>query len=444
MSVKVENLDNNMAKLTVEVEADRLNEAIKKAYNRQKKSISIPGFRKGKVPQQMIEKMYGAEIFFDEAANILIQEEYPKAYDECDLDIVSQPEVEVVQIEKGKPFIFTAEVAVKPEVTLGKYKGVTVTRMDASVSDEEVEKEIESQLSRNARTIDVTDRAAQKGDTVVLDFDGSVDGVPFEGGKAEGYTLELGSNSFIPGFEDQLCGKNLEEDIDVNVTFPEDYHAEELAGKPALFKCKLHKISAKELPELDADFAEDQGFDSVDDYKADVKKNLEERKAASIKRTQEDEALGKIVADSKMDVPEKMIDTQVNQMLNEYAQNLAQSGLSFEQYMQFTGMTLDQLKAQMRPDATDRIKASLVLEAIAKAEGFEGTDEDVDAKLDEMAAQYGMPADDLKKNIPDSEKENMKNEIAMEKAINFVTENMKQRAKAKKKEEKKEEKKDEE
>ena len=316
--------------------------------------------------------------------------------------------------------------------------------MDASVSDEEVEKEIESQLSRNARTIDVTDRAAQKGDTVVLDFDGSVDGVPFEGGKAEGYTLELGSNSFIPGFEDQLCGKNLEEDIDVNVTFPEDYHAEELAGKPALFKCKLHKISAKELPELDADFAEDQGFDSVDDYKADVKKNLEERKAASIKRSQEDEALGKIVADSKMDVPEKMIDTQVNQMLNEYAQNLAQSGLSFEQYMQFTGMTLDQLKAQMRPDATDRIKASLVLEAIAKAEGFEGTDEDVDAKLDEMAAQYGMPVDDLKKNIPDSEKENMKNEIALEKAINFVTENMKQRAKAKKKEEKKEEKKDEE
>ncbi len=439
MSVKVENLDNNMAKLTVEVEADRLNEAIKKAYNRQKNSISIPGFRKGKVPQQMIEKMYGAEIFFDEAANILIQEEYPKAYDECDLDIVSQPEVEVVQIEKGKPFIFTAEVAVKPEVTLGKYKGVTVTRMDASVSDEEVEKEIESQLSRNARTIEVTDRAAQNGDTVVLDFDGSVDGVPFEGGKAEGYTLELGSNSFIPGFEDQLCGKNLEEDIDVNVTFPEDYHAEELAGKPALFKCKLHKISAKELPELDADFAEDQGFDSVDDYKADVKKNLEERKAASIKRSQEDEALGKIVADSKMDVPEKMIDTQVNQMLNEYAQNLAQSGLSFEQYMQFTGMTLDQLKAQMRPDATDRIKASLVLEAIAKAEGFEGTDEDVDAKLDEMAAQYGMPADDLKKNIPDSEKENMKNEIALEKAINFVTENMKQRAKAKKKEEKKDE-----
>ena len=439
MSVKVENLDNNMAKLTIEVEADRLNEAIKKAYNRQKNQISVPGFRKGKVPQQMIEKMYGPEIFFDDAANFLIQEEYPKAYDECDLDIVSQPEVEVVQIEKGKPFIFTAEVAVKPEVTLGKYKGITVTRLETEVSDEEVDKEIESQLSRNARTIDVTDRAAQMGDTVVLDFDGSVDGVPFDGGKAEDYTLELGSNSFIPGFEDQLCGKNLEEDIDVNVTFPEDYHAEELAGKAALFKCKLHKITAKELPELDADFAEDQGFDSVDDYKADVKKTLEDRKAASVKRTQEDEALGKIVADSKMDVPEKMIDTQVNQMLNEYAQNLAQSGLSFEQYMQFTGMTLDQLKAQMRPDATDRIKASLVLEAIAKAEGFEGTDEDVDAKLDEMAAQYGMPAEDLKKNIPDSEKENMKNEIALEKAINFVTDNMKLRAKAKKKAEKKDE-----
>ncbi|MCR5546691.1 MAG: trigger factor [Lachnospiraceae bacterium] len=439
MSVKVENLDNNMAKLTVEVEADRLNEAIKKAYNRQKNRISVPGFRKGKVPQQMIEKMYGPEIFFDDAANLLIQEEYPKAYDESGLDIVSQPEIEVVQIEKGKTFIFTAEVALKPEVKLGKYNGITVTRLDTTVSDEEVDKEIESQLSRNARTIEVNDRAAQMGDTVELDFDGSVDGVPFEGGKAEGYTLELGSNSFIPGFEDQLCGKNLEEDIDVNVTFPEDYHAEELAGKAALFKCKLHKISAKELPELDADFAEDQGFDSVDEYKADVKKTLEERKAASVKRTQEDEALAKIVADSKMDVPEAMIDTQVNQMLNEYAQNLAQSGLSFEQYMQFTGMTVDQLKAQMRPDATDRIKASLVLEAIAKAEGFEGTDEDVDKKLDEMAAQYGMPADDLKKNIPANEKENMKQEIALEKAINFVTDNMKLRAKAKKKAEKKDE-----
>ena len=439
MSVKVENLDNNMAKLTVEVEASRLDEAMKKAYNRQKNRISIPGFRKGKVPQQMVEKMYGPEIFFDDAANFLIQEEYPKAYDECGLEIVSQPQVEVVQIEKGKPFIFTAEVALKPEVTLGKYKGVTVTRLDNEVSDEEVEKEIESQLSRDARTIEVTDRAAEMGDTVVLDFDGSVDGVPFEGGKAEGYTLELGSGSFIPGFEEQLVGKNLEEDVDVNVTFPEDYHAEELAGKPALFKCKLHKISTKELPELTAEFAEDKGFDSVDEYKADVKKTLEDRKTASNKRAQEDEALGKIVADSKMDVPEAMIDTQVNQMLNEYAQNLAQSGLSFEQYMQFTGMTLDQLKAQMRPDATDRIKASLVLEAIAKEEGFEGSDEDVDAKLDEMAAQYGMPVDDLKKNVPDSEKENMKQEIALEKAINFVTENMKQRAKAKKKETKKEE-----
>lgn len=436
MSVKVENLDNNMAKLTIEVEADRLVEATKKAYNRQKNSISIPGFRKGKVPQQMVEKMYGPEIFFDEAANILIQEEYPKAYDECGLDIVSQPEVEVVQIEKGKPFIFTAEVALKPEVKLGKYNGITVTRIDTTVSDEDVENEIKSQLSRNARSIDVTDRAAQMGDTVVLDFDGSVDGVPFEGGKSENYTLELGSNSFIPGFEDQLCGKNLEEDIDVNVTFPEDYHAEELAGKAALFKCKLHKITAKELPELNDEFAEDQGFDSVADYKEDVKKTLTERKENAAKRTQEDEALAKIIADSKMDIPEAMVDFQVNQMLNEYARNLSQSGLSFEQYMQFTGMTLDQLKAQMRPDAEDRIKGSLVLEAIAKAEGFEGTDEDVEKKIEEMAEQYGMKAEDIKKNIPDAEKENMKKDVALEKAINFVTENMKLRAKPKKKAEK--------
>ena len=436
MSVKVENLDNNMAKLTIEVEADRLVEATKKAYNRQKNSISIPGFRKGKVPQQMIEKMYGPEIFFDEAANILIQEEYPKAYDECGLDIVSQPEVEVVQIEKGKPFIFTAEVALKPEVKLGKYNGITVTRQDITVTDEDIENEIKSQLSRNARSIDVTDRAAQMGDTVVLDFDGSVDGVPFEGGKSENYTLELGSNSFIPGFEDQLCGKNLEEDIDVNVTFPKDYHAEELAGKKALFKCKLHKITTKELPELNDEFAEDQGFDSVADYKEDVKKTLTERKENAAKRTQEDEALAKIIADSKMDIPDAMIDFQVNQMLNEYARNLSQSGLSFEQYMQFTGMTLDQLKAQMRPDAEDRIKGSLVLEAIAKAEGFEGTDEDVEKKIEEMAEQYGMKADDIKKNIPDAEKENMKKDVALEKAINFVTENMKLRAKPKKKAEK--------
>ena len=436
MSVKVENLDNNMAKLTIEVEADRLVEATKKAYNRQKNSISIPGFRKGKVPQQMVEKMYGPEIFFDEAANILIQEEYPKAYDECGLDIVSQPEVEVVQIEKGKPFIFTAEVALKPEVKLGKYNGITVTRIDTTVSDEDVENEIKSQLTRNARSIDVTDRAAQMGDTVVLDFDGSVDGVPFEGGKSENYTLELGSNSFIPGFEDQLCGKNLEEDIDVNVTFPEDYHAEELAGKAALFKCKLHKITAKELPELNDEFAEDQGFDSVADYKEDVKKTLTERKENAAKRTQEDEALAKIIADSKMDIPDAMVDFQVNQMLNEYARNLSQSGLSFEQYMQFTGMTLDQLKAQMRPDAEDRIKGSLVLEAIAKAEGFEGTDEDVEKKIEEMAEQYGMKAEDIKKNIPDAEKENMKKDVALEKAINFVTENMKLRAKPKKKAEK--------
>ncbi len=436
MSVKVENLDNNMAKLTIEVEADRLVEATKKAYNRQKNSISIPGFRKGKVPQQMIEKMYGPEIFFDEAANILIQEEYPKAYDECGLDIVSQPEVEVVQIEKGKPFIFTAEVALKPDVKLGKYNGITVTRIDTTVSDEDVEKEIKSQLTRNARSIDVTDRAAQMGDIVVLDFDGSVDGVPFEGGKSENYTLELGSNSFIPGFEDQLCGKNLEEDIDVNVTFPEDYHAEELAGKAALFKCKLHKITAKELPELNDEFAEDQGFDSVADYKEDVKKTLIERKENAAKRTQEDEALAKIIADSKMDIPDAMVDFQVNQMLSEYANNLRQSGLSFEQYMQFTGMTLDQLKAQMRPDAEDRIKGSLVLEAIAKAEGFEGTDEDVEKKIEEMAEQYGMKVEDIKKNIPDSEKENMKKDVALEKAINFVTENMKLRAKPKKKAEK--------
>ena len=442
MSVKVENLENNMARLTVEVEADRLSDAMKKAYQRQKNRISIPGFRKGKVPQQMIEKMYGPEVFYDDAANFLIQEEYPKAYDECDLDIVSQPEVDVVQIESGKPFIFTAEVAVKPEVTLGKYKEVEVTKIDTAVSDEEIDTEVQNELKRNSRTIDVTDRAAEMGDTVVLDYEGSVDGVPFEGGKADGHSLELGSDTFIPGFEEQLVGKNVGEETEVNVTFPEEYHAEELAGKAAVFKCKIQKITTKELPELDDEYVSDiSEFDTVDAYKEDIKKRLTERKEKDAKRAQEDEALAKIIADSKMDLPEAMIDTQVNQMINDYARQLAQSGLSFDQYLQFSGMTLEQLKSQMRPDATDRIKGSLVLEQIAKEENITASDEDVDKKLTEMAAQYGMDVEDIKKNTSDEEKENMKKDMALELAVDFVMENVKPIAKADKKEdsEKKEE-----
>ncbi|MBR6281158.1 MAG: trigger factor, partial [Lachnospiraceae bacterium] len=335
MSVQVENLENNMAKLTVTVDADQVEKALNTAYNRQKNRISIPGFRKGKVPRNMIEKMYGAEVFYEDAADILVRQEYPNAYDESELDIVSQPDIEVVQIEKGKEFIFTATVALKPEVTLGKYNGITVTKIDCSVSDEEVENEIKNQLSTNARTV-VVDRAAENGDTVKIDFAGSIDGVAFEGGTSENYSLELGSHSFIDTFEDQLVGKKAGDEVDVNVTFPEDYQAEDLAGKPALFKVKIHEVTAKEVPELDDEYVQDiSEFDTVDAYKEDVKKNIADRKEAQARRTKEEEAIAKIVDKSKMDIPDAMIDTQVNSMINEYANNMRQSGLSFEQYLQF-------------------------------------------------------------------------------------------------------------
>ncbi len=351
MSVQVENLENNMAKLTVTVDADQVEKALNTAYNRQKNRIRIPGFRKGKVPRNMIEKMYGAEVFYEDAADILVRQEYPNAYDESELDIVSQPDIEVVQIEKGKEFIFTATVALKPEVTLGKYNGITVTKIDCSVSDEEVENEIKNQLSTNARTV-VVDRAAENGDTVKIDFAGSIDGVAFEGGTSENYSLELGSHSFIDTFEDQLVGKKAGDEVDVNVTFPEDYQAEDLAGKPALFKVKIHEVTAKEVPELDDEYVQDiSEFDTVDAYKEDVKKNIADRKEAQARRTKEEEAIAKIVDKSKMDIPDAMIDTQVNSMINEYANSMRQSGLSLKQYLQFTGITLQNFREQCLPGA---------------------------------------------------------------------------------------------
>ena len=386
MSVQVETLEKNMAKLTVEIEAERLEKALDAAYNKQKKSISMPGFRKGKVPRAMVEKMYGVEVFYEDAANILLQETYPEAYDESGLEIVSQPSIDVVQLEKGKPFIYTAEVAVKPEVTLGKYKGVTVTKIDTSVSDEEVDAEVETQRNNNARTVSV-ERPIENGDTAVIDFEGFVDDVAFEGGKGENYDLEIGSHSFIDTFEDQLVGKVAGDDVEVNVTFPEQYQAEELAGKPAVFKVKIHEVKAKELPELDDEFAQDVSeFDTLAEYKEDVKKKLTERKEADAHRTKEDEAIEKIIDDAKMDIPEAMIDNQVNSMINDFANNMMQQGLSMEQYMQFTGMTMDKFKEQVRPDAVKRIQSSLVLEQIAKDENLEVTDADVDAEIENIAA----------------------------------------------------------
>ena len=437
MSVKVENLEHNMAKLTIEVSAEELEKALNKAYNKQKNQISVPGFRKGKVPRAMVEKMYGAEIFYEDAANELMQQTYPSAIDESGIDIVSRPTVDVVQIEKGKPFIYTAEVATRPEVTLGKYMGVTVTKIDTTVTDEEVEAELENQRNTNARTVTVTDRPVKEGDTAVIDFEGFVDGVAFAGGKGENHPLEIGSHTFIDTFEDQLVGKNVGDELDVNVTFPEQYQAAELAGKPAVFKVKINEIKAKELPELDDEFAQDvAGVDTLAEYKEEVKKNLTEKKETEARKTKEDEAIQKIIDKSKMDIPEAMIQTQCETMVNEFAQRIAQSGLSMEQYLQFSGMTVDQLMEQVRPEAESRIKSSLVLEQIAKDENIEVTDADIDAEIEKMAAAYGMEADKLKEYMGDAEKESMKKDLAITKAADLVMENIKERAKAKTKKEK--------
>ena len=434
MSVKVENLENNMAKLTIEVSAEELEKALEAAYQKEKKNISVPGFRKGKVPRAMVEKMYGAAIFYEDAANSLMQANYPVAVDESGVEIVSRPKVDVVQLEKGKPFIFTADVAVKPEVTLGKYNGITVTKIDTVVTDEEVDAEINNQRVNNARTISVTDRAVEPTDIAVIDFEGFVDGVAFEGGKGENYSLEIGSHSFIDTFEDQLVGKNVGDEVEVNVTFPEQYQAPELAGKPAMFKVKINEIKAKELPELNDEFASEVSeFETLAEYKADVKKNLEEKKEKEAKDTKTEEALQKIIEKSKMDIPEAMIDTQCENMLEDFAQRIAQSGLSMEQYLQFSGLTVDKLKEQVRPEAVSRIQSRLVLEQIAKEENIEVSDDEVNAEVEKMAEAYGMEADKLKEYMGETEKKAMKKDMAITKAVDFVMNNVKERAKAKSK-----------
>ncbi len=423
MSVQVENLEKNMAKLTIEVSAEELEKAIQAAYMKEKSRISVPGFRKGKVPRVMIEKMYGPEIFFEDAANMLITQEYPKAVEESGLDVASRPEIDVTQIEKGQPFIFTAEVAVRPEVTLGEYKGVAVTRIDASVTEEELNQEIERERKSNARTITVEDRAVEDGDTAVIDFEGFMDGVAFEGGKGENHSLVIGSHSFIEGFEEQLIGKNAGDELDVNVTFPEEYHAQELAGKPAVFKVKINEIKTEELPDLDDEFAQDVSeFDTLAEYKESVEKKLMERKEAEGKRAQETEAIDKIVEASQMEIPDVMIESQVQSMLEDFANRISQQGLSMEQYMQFSGATTEQMQEQMRPEALKRIQSTLVLEEIAKKEDIQVSEEDIDNELDRMAGMYGMQADQLKEYMGDSEKESMKMEISIQKAVELIME----------------------
>lgn len=421
MSVQVEKLEKNMAKLTVEVSAEDFEKAVNTVYNRNKKSINIPGFRKGKAPRVMIEKMYGAGVFFEDAANLLINTEYPKAAQESELDIVSRPTIDIVQIEKGKSFIFTAEVAVKPEVTLGEYKGVEVEVSAADVTEEEVAAELKKEQEKNSRTIDVDDRAVADGDMVTLDFEGFVDGVAFEGGKGTDYPLTIGSNSFIPGFEEQLVGAVIGEEKEVNVTFPEDYQAAELAGKPAVFKCTVKKIEVKELPELDDEFAKDVSeFDTLEEYKADIKKNLEEKKADAAKRAKEDAAVDAAVANATMEIPDAMLDTQVNQMIDDFARRMQSQGLTMDQYMQFTGTTLASLQEQMKPQALKRIQTRLVLEKIAEAEAIEIADEKIDEEINKMAEMYKMEADKLKEMLGDAEKEQMKKDMAVQEAVTIL------------------------
>lgn len=423
MSVQVEKLEKNMAKLTIEVSSEEFENAIAKAYKKNKNKISMPGFRKGKAPRAMIEKMYGNGIFYEDAANSIIPDAYADAAKESELEIVAQPEIDVTQIESGKPFIFTATVALKPEVTLGEYKGIEVEKKEVEVTDEEVEAEINKVRESNARMLDIDDRATQDGDTVLIDFDGYVDGKQFEGGKADDYSLVLGSHSFIDNFEEQLVGKNIGDDVEVNVTFPENYQAEELQGKPAVFKVKIKEIKVKELPELDDDFAQDvSNFDTIAEYKEDLKKKLTENKEEALKREREEAVIGKIIENAQMDIPEQMVDAQTRQMTQEFAQRLSSQGLSIDQYMQFTGLTPQKMIEELKPQALKRIQSRLVLEAVVAAENIETTEEELDKEIENMASMYQMEVDKLKEVIGEEEKKQIGLDLAVQKAVEMVTE----------------------
>ena len=421
MSLQVEKLEKNMAKLTIEASAEDFEKAIQKVYLKARGRINIPGFRKGKAPRKLIEKMYGTGVFYEDAANDLIPTAYAEALKDCDLEIVSRPEINVTQIESGKPFIFTAEVAVKPEVTLGEYKGVEVEKSDVEVTDEDINKEVDKERENNSRTIDVDDRAVESGDIIKLDFDGSVDGVPFAGGKAENYTLTIGSGSFIPGFEDQLIGTKIGEDKDVTVTFPEDYHEKSLAGKEAVFKCKVNAITVKELPDADDEFASEVSeFETLAEYKEDIKKKLTEKKEKEARAKKEAQAVEKAVENATMEIPDAMIDTQVQSMMEDFARRMQSQGLSLEQYFQFTGMDAKKMHDQMKPEALKRIQNSLVLEAVAKAENIEITDEKVDEEIAKMAEAYKMEVEKLKGIIGDSERDQMKKDLAVQAAADLI------------------------
>jgi trigger factor len=428
MSVKVEKLENSMAKLTIEVPAEELEKALDRAYNKNKNKLSIPGFRKGKAPRNIIEKMYGPEIFYEDAANDLVEREYEKAYDECGEDIVSSPEIEVVEIEKGKPFVFTATVALKPEIKLGKYKGVKIEKVETEVTDEEVDAAIEKERENSARTVAV-DRPVKDKDLTVIDFEGFVDGKAFEGGKGENYPLTIGSGVFIPGFEEQLIGAKKGEEVEVKVTFPEDYQAEELKGKEAVFKCKVNEIKEKELPELDDEFASEVSeYDTFAEYKEATKKNLSEKKAEDAKTIKEDRVIEAIVEASEINIPEAMLETEKRQMVQDFAQRIQSQGLSMQQYAQFTGVTAESLLEQAGPSAEKRIKSRLVVENIVKAEKIEVTEEEYEKELERLSESYQMEIDKLKEMIAGNDKaiEQIKEDLAMQKAIDFVVSNAKE------------------
>ena len=422
MSLQVEKLEKNMAKLTIEVSAEDLEKAMQAAYQKAKGRISLPGFRKGKAPRKMIEQMYGKGIFLEDAANALIPEHYSKAVEECELEIVSQPEIAVTQAEPGKAFIFTAEVAVKPEVTLGEYKGVEVPKSETEVTDEDVEAELKKEQEKNSRTVTVEDRGAENGDITTIDFEGFVDGEAFEGGKGTDYPLTLGSGSFIPGFEDQLVGSKAGDHVEVKVTFPEDYHSEDLKGKEAVFKCTVHAIRAKELPEVDDEFASDvsEKAETLDAYRAEVKAQIKERKENEGKAKKEDQAVEQAVANAEIDLPEPMVDLQAKQMADDFARRIMQQGLSVEQYFQFTGLSEEKMMEELKPQAEKRIRTRLVLEAIVAAENIEVSDERLDEELAKMAESYKMEVEKLKEFMGENEKKQMKEDIAVQDAVTLI------------------------
>ncbi len=421
MSLQVEKLEKNMAKLTVEVPAEQFDEAIKAAYNKNKNRFNIPGFRKGKAPQAMIEKMYGPGVFYEDAANEAIDSSYGDAMKESGLEIVSRPEIDITQIEKGKAFIYTATVAVRPEVTLGQYKGVEVQKADAEVTDSDVETELKRVQDQNARLVSIEDRPVEDGDQTVIDFEGFVDGKPFDGGKGTDYPLTIGSHSFIDTFEEQLIGKNIGEECEVNVTFPGEYHAKELVNKPATFKVTVKEIKKKELPELNDEFASEVSeFETLEEYKNDIRTKLADRKQKAATTENENRVVEKVVENAQMDIPDPMVDNEVMNMLQDTARRMQSQGLSLDQYLQYTGQTVDTMKEQMKPQAIRRIQTRLVLEAVAAAENITISDEKLEEELKKMADSYQMEVEKLKEYMGEFEKEQMKKDLAVQEAVDLL------------------------